>query len=548
MQDEKIVAGSAAISGALAPARSRSLATQLADLAARVSPLRLGFVQALIAFILSTVMLSLPVRQPGFQGVVNNANGPRAYRRLDRWIDDLGWIGTHMSKLGLSPEVFAWTLRFAHLSLAVVQGIAVVAMVVQYVRNGGIGPLWRWLAGPVMTAGLLLLYPPLCADVFYYITSGWVASTGANPYSEPLRANFDAPLLSLNDWGHIASPYGPVWTDICQFVVRLVGTDFLTAVLSFRLLSVASAAVFIALIFAITQRLTGDRVIALGTAIAVSWMPSVLFESSTGAHNDMVMFSLALGGLLTMTSHRRGTTRLGLLLIAASALLKYVTLPLLAFALLWRIADRKHGEPYRRILTQWALDGAAILALVIAAYAPYWDGLKMFESFLAQPTRGVSSSIWILPHYWTANTWGQSAGKSFDNVMGYTTIGLLIPLFAVTFVWLWRRMWQMDGERGESDCGATHDRRLLLQMQAWMVITGYLSFIPVDTHNWYAIWSIAPMFIMLAWLTKRQIVQAKGEKVDAIPAWIANIGPAKLCAIYLIWSFFNMAIYHTRTI
>jgi hypothetical protein len=56
------------------------------------------------------------------------------------------------------------------------------------------------------------------------------------------------------------------------------------------------------------------------------------------------------------------------------------------------------------------------------------------------------------------------------------------------------------------------------------------------------------MFIMLAWLTKRQIVQAKGEKVDAIPAWIANIGPAKLCAIYLIWSFFNMAIYHTRTI
>ena len=96
MQDEKIVAATAAISGALAPARPRSLATALADLAVRVSPLRLGFVQALIAFILSTVMLSLPVRQPGFQGVVNNANGPRAYRRLDRWIDDLGWIGAHL--------------------------------------------------------------------------------------------------------------------------------------------------------------------------------------------------------------------------------------------------------------------------------------------------------------------------------------------------------------------------------------------------------------------------------------------------------------------
>jgi amino acid transporter len=73
-------------------------------------------------------------------------------------------------------------------------------------------------------------------------------------------------------------------------------------------------------------------------------------------------------------------------------------LPLLAFALLWRIADRKHGEPYRKIVTQWALDGVAILALIVAAYGPYWDGPKMFDSILAQPTRGVSSPFWLLPH------------------------------------------------------------------------------------------------------------------------------------------------------
>jgi hypothetical protein len=548
VQDDHIVARSAAISGALAPARTRTFTAQLADIAARVSPLRLGLVQALMAFILSTVMLSLPARQPGFQGVNNNANGPRAYRRLDMWIDDLGWIGAKMSGLGLSPNSFTWLLRGAHISLWLLQGIAIVALVVQFSRNGGIGPVWRWVTGPALTAGLLLLYPPLCADVFYYITSGWVASTGANPYSAPLRANFDAPLLALNDWGHIASPYGPIWTDITQTVVRIFGTGFLTAVLSFRLLSVASAVVFVILVYALTRRLTGDRTIAIGAAIAVSWMPTMLFETATGAHNDAIMFDLALGGLLMMTSHHRGTTRLGLLLIAASALLKYVTLPLLAFALLWRIADRKHGEPYRRIATQWALDGVAILALIVAAYGPYWDGPKMFDSILAQPTRGVSSPFWLLPHQLAQQLWGSSASKRFDDIVGYLTIGLLVPVFAVTFVWLWRRMWQMDGSRGESDCGATHDRRLLLQMQAWMIVTAYLSFFPVDTHNWYAIWSIAPMFIMLAWLTKRKLVQEKGESVDVIPNWIANIGPARLCTIFLIWSCFNMVLYHTRTL
>ena len=546
MQEDQVVARSAAMSGALAPAQPRSLTGQLADIAARVSPLRLGLVQGLIAFILSTIMLSLPARQPGFQGVINNANGPRAYRRLDLWIDNLGWVGAHMSRLGLNPDIFVWMLRAAHLSLWLIQGIALVALVVQYLRNGSVGPLWRWAAGPVLTVSLLLLYPPLCADVFYYITSGWVASTGANPYSAPLRANFDAPLLALNDWGHIASPYGPVWTDICQTMVRIFGANFLTAVLSFRLLSITSGIVFIVLVYALTRRLTGDRTIAMGAAIAVSWMPTLLFETATGSHNDALMFDLALGGLLLMTSHRRGTTRLGLLLIAASALLKYVTLPLLAFALLWRIADRKHGEPYKEIIKRWALDGVAILVLIVAAYGPYWDGTKMFTSILAQPTRGVSSPFWLLPHAATSAQWGESSAKSFDNIVGYLTIGLLVPVFVVTFVWLWRRMWEMDGARGESDCGATHDRRLLLQMQAWLVITAYLSFFPVDTHDWYAIWSIAPMFIMLAWLTKRKLVEAQGEKVDIIPSWIANIGPAKLCAIYLIWSCFNLMLYHTR--
>jgi hypothetical protein len=548
VQDDQLVPRSAAVTGVLVTTQPRSLAAQLADIAARVSPLRLGMVQALFAFILSTLMLSLPDRQPGFQGVVNNANGPRAYQRLDIWRDELGAIGARLSGLGLDPDTFIWLLRGTHVVLALIQVIALAALAVRYARTREIGPLWRWMAGPILTLAILLVYPPLCADVFFYITSGAIANDAGNPYAAPIRVNYDAPLLYLNDWAGIASPYGPIWTGICRAVVWLVGSSFLAGVLGFRLLAIASVFTFLFMVYKLTRQLLGDRTFALGAMIATAWMPSLLFETSTGAHNDAIMFSLALGGLLVMTSRKQGSTRLGIALIALSALLKYVTVPILGFALLWRLADRKPGEPFRVVLKQWAIDAAMILALAVLAYGPYWEGPKIFHSLLAQPTRGVSTSLWILPHKFTEAMWGYNTAKSFDNVLGYVTLGFLLPVFIGTFVWLWRQMSAMRGESGLSETGTTRDRRLLLQLQAWMIPAGLLPTIPVDGHNWYMIWAMGPFFILLTWLVKRHLDGVKDDRAGHVPGWIERLGPIRITGLFLAWSIFNVLMYHTRTL
>ncbi|MEZ4624552.1 MAG: polyprenol phosphomannose-dependent alpha 1,6 mannosyltransferase MptB [Thermomicrobiales bacterium] len=469
MQDDQLVSHPG-IPAALPTVQPRSLVDQITAVALRVSPLRLGLVQVLFAFVLSTLMLSLPARQPGFMGVVNNANGPRAYHRLFIWRNELGTLGERLSGLGISTDYFIWFVRGSHVLLALIQVLAIWALVSHYKRTGTVDSLWKWLAGPVLSMAVLLLYPPLCSDVFFYITSGAIANGGGNPYEAPIRVNFDAPLLYLNDWAGIASPYGPIWTDLCRTIVAIFGDSFLPGIFGFRFLAIASVFALLFMIYRLTMQLLGDRNFALGAVIATAWMPTLIFETSTGAHNDAIMLSLALGGLLIMTSRKRGSTRLGIALIAISALLKYVTVPLLGFALLWRLADRKRDESMLVVVKQWVIDAVMILGLAIAAFAPYWAGPKIFDSLIAQPTRGVSTSLWILPHKFTERMWGYSAGQKFDNVLGYVTLSFLLPVFALTFVWPLAADERVPRRRRLSDSGVTRDRRLLVQLQAWMIL------------------------------------------------------------------------------
>ena len=58
---------------------------------------------------------------------------------------------------------------------------------------------------------------------------------------------------------------------------------------------------------------------------------------------------------------------------------------------------------------------------------------------------------------------------------------------------------------------------------------------------------IAPFFILLAWLWKRQSDARIGETVERLPRLVSWLNPAALLAIYLSWSLFNLLIYHTRT-
>jgi hypothetical protein len=106
----------------------------------------------------------------------------------------------------------------------------------------------------------------------------------------------------------------------------------------------------------------------------------------------------------------------------------------------------------------------------------------------------------------------------------------------------------MRGESGLSETGTTRDRRLLLQLQAWMIPAGLLPTIPVDGHNWYMIWAMGPFFILLTWLVKRHLDGVKDDRAGHVPGWIERLGPIRITGLFLAWSIFNVLMYHTRTL
>jgi hypothetical protein len=484
---------------------------------------------------MSTIMLAAPTPRPGFRGFAYDTNGPGAFRRIALWQDHLGSFGAWTDSLSIDPDLHVWGFRLCFATLAVLQITAVVACLRP--REGEeLRPVWHWLVGPALTMFTFLLYPPICSDVFFYATSGHIANQGGNPYIQPLRAfESSLPLLRYNDWPFITSPYGPLWTSICQAVVGITGTSPVIATLGYRFLAILTAFGFMWVTYRAAQRLTDDRRLHVAAMVIVGWQPVLLFESATGAHNDALIMLLALGGLLIVSSGRRGGIRAGLMVIAVSALLKYVTLPMLGFAALWRLRELRNGTPLRRIVLEWMLDAVAVGAVIVLTFLPYWDGHRTLDSLRAQPMRGVSGSLWQIPHsILNGRTTGHTT-QLIEDKLGYATLFLLIPIMVITLGRLARAMLTGRSERFF----------LTAQIAAWGVAAFSLATIPTDTHTWYVIWAIAP--VALAFVAWQEHLfgnppdgDAESPTIDhrlAVPLWFL---------LYLVWDFANVVIYHTK--
>jgi hypothetical protein len=62
------------------------------------------------------------------------------------------------------------------------------------------------------------------------------------------------------------------------------------------------------------------------------------------------------------------------------------------------------------------------------------------------------------------------------------------------------------------------------------------------------IWAYGPFFILLTWLVERKLDGVKDQSAGQVPGWIGRLGPARIAALFLAWSVFNVLMYHTRTL
>jgi hypothetical protein len=234
---------------------------------------------------------------------------------------------------------------------------------------------------------LLWIYPITAIDIFYYVVEGRMqALYGLNPMISPAgAAPLDRMLPFIGEWKSVPTAYGPLWNFIAATIVRLGFANEVNGPLAFKVLMLAAYAVCIWLLL----WGTGRKVEAV---LLFAWNPLVLLQGPAHAHNDLLMMTVAVLGLVLWEKRRWWWAAVILLALAASIKLPVMLLaPLLIFAVL-RAQDSWGRRAW--IFVASALLGAAAMLAMYIPYWPPWQNLGgLSDMFATQRTYTIASLI-----------------------------------------------------------------------------------------------------------------------------------------------------------
>ena len=257
--------------------------------------------------------------------------------------------------------------------------------------------------GLAMAAVLVPMYPPFAVDFFHYLGEGrllWVE--GENPMVRGPGEFFPIAM----SYGNEPAAYGPLWYWTLAPPVLAGGDDFPRSLLILKAWMVGWGALA-ALLGALTARILSRRPDPsapgreLLVAVAIGWNPYVLWRVAGNGHNDIVMMAFALLAVwLAVTAASRDATSEGTTpswrwlwvppALTASILVKYVSLLLVPVFAIYVL--RRPPEARRTLLRPLAAGVALSLLLAVAAFAPMWEGLSVFDQVREQGDRVITST------------------------------------------------------------------------------------------------------------------------------------------------------------
>jgi hypothetical protein len=317
--------------------------------------------------------------------------------------------------------------------------------------------LWLILGfGGLFALTTIFVYPVAAIDMFIYIAQSLVlVHYHANPLiTAPAQYAHD-PLMGLAG-GFItySSPYGPLGVLIEAFPTLISGNNVLVNLLLLKALFSAILLVEAFLVYKILTRIAPP--FALAGTLALAWNPYALFEYSANSHNDIVMMLFILLALWAVLEER---PVLSLVMITASILIKYASLPLFPLFFAYQIT---RPAPWRKRLINsvWSPLSACLL-FTLALFLPFWAGPKTFER-LATQNQGYLASFSMFLNDFSAATISLEQAKQ---------VGLV--LFVVVFLYALFL--------------STRQLRGLLQ-GCFLVMFALLAFSVTNVQPWYLIW------------------------------------------------------------
>jgi len=211
---------------------------------------------------------------------------------------------------------------------------------------------YRHIIVTVAVAATLLMTfvmpPALSTDIYRYAMFGRaMAFDRVNPYDTVLTHADDLPYTAYTPWLLVSS-----------LLARVVPNSVLGTILTFKVFAATCHLANGAFVYLIAERLrqgAGTRALLL-----YAWNPLLVLEFCGSGHNDALMVTLALAGLYLAVSGRRIPA---LLLLIASALVKYLTGLLLALVVLHIIRQESSGRRWH-LLFRMGIVGALTIALL----------------------------------------------------------------------------------------------------------------------------------------------------------------------------------------
>ena len=129
------------------------------------------------------------------------------------------------------------------------------------------------------------------------------------------------------------------------------------------------------------------------------------------------------------------------MLITLSALVKYVTLPLLGLLGLVRLVDRRPRGLCRHPGLMGCWMALAILAVIVAAFAPFWAGFGTLTEMFLEPGRLYTNPIWFDPYMLLDLLFPQEVAAIFADVTRSGMQLLAIGIIVLAIVRFAMRMW-----------------------------------------------------------------------------------------------------------
>jgi Glycosyltransferase family 87 len=386
--------------------------------------------------------------------------------------------------------------------------------------------VWIVVAGAVAFQLTLLYLPGLFSqDVFGYIAYGRLAAVyDLNPYVWPPSVLRDPVVPWVADvWRTYATPYGPVWVSVQWFVGRLSnGLSISDQALVYRLVANGLLLANLALAWRLLGRLVPLSPTQRTTALAaLAWNPLVLFEIAGNAHNDVLMVSFSLLGLLLFRASSRGV--LSSAAFALGTLVKYLS----GLGLLWLTLASAAG------ITGWSRRGRRVIAIALVAAgiavltAAPWLELPDSLDPLLNETAGagyVNSLPGLL-----AGMIADRISAPIDAARGVERV-LVWTIFVIYLVWESRRVW-CDPGRG------TVARALARSCLVYVLL------VSTSVQTWYLCLPIS-IAVALGWRRRLTLITLAYGAL-ALPALYLSyyLREATPAWVYLVYGLGPLAIF-----